>query len=252
MKSLSTRAAVATSIIAVLLATAVARSAIPDEFARLVEVKGPGVFSILEEPTLFRVTELDGLPCSSEVFEFLIDRPRLAMVLGRALDPAMDAYEIRETGDGSYRVDDGGKLVGVVELVEDGRGRRIYYISGFWKFSLGLALEGRMVLVPEYEESGDREGGRSVNTTTRGYMKVDNPLVGLLAKMVAHLFPGKVDGRINRFADSVKKVAEAMRDDPVGLYRLLLASDQVTAAEADEFREMALGGRLAGNPRKTS
>ncbi len=219
----------------------------PGEFDRLVERKGHEVLEVIEEPTLYRVAEMEGLPCGADTFSFLLDRPRISMALARALDPTLDEYEIEPRPDGGWHVDDSGRLVGDMELIEAAPGRRVYYISGHWRFVFGITFKGRMVLVPEYEEATSGDGlDRVVNARARGYMKIDNTLAGFMAKLVAFIFPGKVDARIGRFAGSVRKVAEAVRDDPAGMYEKLLETGKVPPGEASEYRAMFLKGRAGG------
>jgi len=216
------------------------------EFKALVLKKGPDALEVVRDPTLYRVAELDGLPCSAADFEFLLDRPRTSMVLARVLDPGLDEYEIKARPDGGRHVDDRGRLVGDMELVEASPGRRVYYISGAWRFIFGITFRGRMVLVPEYEEH-TLDGEMVVDSRVRGYMKIDNALIGFMAKVVAYVFPGKVDARIRRFSGAVRRVAEAVHDDPAGMYTRLIASGKVPPEETGEYRARFLaqgnGGR---------
>jgi len=217
----------------------------PGEFETLALKKGPDALEVVRDPTLYRVAELDGLPCSAADFEFLLDRPRTSMVLARALDPGLDEYEIQSRPDGGWHVDDRGRLVGDMELMESAPGRRVYYISGAWRFIFGITFRGRMVLVPEYEEH-TLDGVTVVDSRSRGYMKIDNALVGFMAKVVAYVFPGKVDARIKRFSGAVRRVAEAVHDDPAGMYTRLIASGRVPPDEAGEYRARFLALRDGG------
>ena len=57
---------------------------------------------------------------------------------------------------------------------------------------------------------------------------------------MAFLFPKKVDERIGRFANAVKKVAIAVHDDPAGAYGKLAASGEAGPGELKEFAGMFL------------
>jgi len=212
-----------------------ALSAPEDGFAPLVKKIGPAVREVIDRPTLYRVTELKGLPCTKETFEFLIDRPRVSMALARMLDPTLDDYRIGTRPDGSYHVDDNGKLVGDMEVVTKEPGRRVYYISGYWKFILGIRFSGRMVLVPEYSETVV-DGVKTVDARARGYMKIDSVVAGAMARLAMFLFPGKVDSRMARFASAVRTVAASVDGDPEGVYRKLARVKGVSPEELDEFK----------------
>lgn len=211
------------------------------EFEQLIKKKGPAAREVLEKPTLYRVAKIDGLPCTADGFEFLLDRPRLSVALARKLDPGLDEYRIEVRPDGSYHLDDGGPLAGDMEIISRQPGKRVYYLSGGWKFIWGIRFNGRMVLVPEYHENKTGAGKgvcRSVNATARGYMKIDSSLVGTVARLMAKLFPGKVDARIARFSGSVRKVAIAISEDPVKVYRVLRETKGVPPEEVEEYRKV--------------
>lgn len=217
----------------------------PGEFDRLVAAKGTAVLEVLEKPTLYRVARLDDLPCDVRTFEYLIDRPRTSIVLARWADPTLDNYTIQTKPDGSSHVDDSGRLAGDMELVEAASGRRVYYLTGHWRFVMGVTFEGRMVLVPEY--SGRYvDGAPYVDAATRGYMKIDNAFAGVMARLVVYIFPGKVDARIARFAAAVRKVAALVSIDPDAAYAALEASGRVSKDELKEFRATFMAGPRAG------
>ncbi len=54
------------------------------------------------------------------------------------------------------------------------------------------------------------------------------------------LFAKKVDERIGRFANAVKRVAFAVHNDPSGAYGKLAASGEVGSEELKEFAGMFL------------
>ena len=200
------------------------------EFDALIK-KVPSAAEVVNKPTLFRSVELKGLPVTKRQFEFLLDHPRLSTALARMADPQLDAYKVEVRPDGSSHVNDPKGLAGDMELVSESDGKRIYYIKGHWDFPLGIRFNGRMVLVACYSENGGH-----LDSRTLGYMKVDNALVGLVAKLVAYIFPGKVDARISRFAGAVRKVAVSVHDDPEGVYARLVSSGQVPPEDLAAYR----------------
>ena len=209
------------------------------EFDTLIAKKGPKVKEVLYKPTLYRVAELPGLPVGRDAYEFLLDRPNLSLALARLVDGRMDKYKVEVRPDGSARVHDRDVLVGDMDVVSRTPSQRIYYISGYWDFMLGIRFNGRMVLVSDYTERPG-SGGRQVDSRTRGYIRVDNALVGIIARMIVYIFPGKVDARIARFAGAVRKVAEAVHGDPAGVYRKLAAAGEVPQSDLREYREFFL------------
>jgi hypothetical protein len=204
----------------------------------LLEKKGPGAKEVLTRPTISRVLELPRLPVSLRQYEFLLDHPRLSMVLARIYDPSLDLYKIEVRPDGFIRVDDPSGLAGDMELVNSIPGRRVYFISGYFDF-LRMRFNGNMVMKISNSERLS-EAAASVDSKTTCYIRVNNAFVGYFAKLMAFLFPKKVDDRIGRFGNAIKKVAIAVHDDPAGAYGKLEASGKVGPREIKEFAEMFL------------
>jgi hypothetical protein len=209
------------------------------DIAGLLEKKGPEAQKVITKPTISRVSELPGLPVSARQYEFLIDHPRLSMVLAHIYDPSLDLYKIEIRPDGLIHVDDPAGLAGDMELVNAIPGRRVYFIAGHFDI-LKMRFNGHMVLVMSYSECPGK-AGKSVDSTTISYIKLKSVVAGFLAKLTAFLFPKKVDERIGRFAHAVKRVAIAVHRDPAGAYGRLAASGEVGPGEIQEFAGMFLG-----------
>ncbi|HEY3348138.1 MAG TPA: hypothetical protein VGK71_11020 [Nitrospirota bacterium] len=198
----------------------------------LADKKGPAGREVIESPTLYRSADIRGMGIAAGEFEFLLDRPRLAMKLARAVDGSIDPYTVQQKADGVWSVDDSGKLTGEMELLSRGPGRRVYLITGRWKFMLGISFKGRMVLAPEYAVHDGR-----LDAVARGWMKIDSTVAGSFARLAVYLFPGKVDARINRFASAVRMVSEAVKKDPAGTLRRAQETGVLDRAEMQEYCE---------------
>jgi hypothetical protein len=208
------------------------------DLTNLLEKKNTVAKEVVTRPTIARVSELPRLPVSLRQYEFLIDHPRLSMALARMYDPSLDAYKVAVRPDGSIHVDDPAGMAGDMELINSITGRRVYFISGHFDF-LKMRFKGYMVLLMAYYERHG-EGAASVDSRTTSYIKVKSAFAGFFAKVMAFLFPRKVDDRISRFANAVKRVAIAVHDDPTGAYGKLAASGEVGPGELKEFAGMFL------------
>ena len=211
---------------------------IASDISSLLEKKGPGAKEVITRPTIVRVSELPRLPVSLRKYEFLIDHPRLSMVLAHIYDPSLDLYKIEARPDGIIHVDDPAGLAGDMELVSSIPGRRVYFISGHFDI-FKMRFKGHMVMNITYSESLS-QAHASVDSTTTCYIKVNSAFAGFFTKLMAFLFPKKVDERIGRFANAVKRVAISVHDDPAGAYRKLAASREVGPGELKEFAGMFL------------
>jgi hypothetical protein len=208
------------------------------DISSLLEKKCPMAREVISKPTISRMSELPRLPVSLRQYEFLIDHPHLSMVLAHVCDPSLDLYKIEVRPDGLIHVDDPGNLAGDMELVNATQGRRVYFVSGHF-YILKMRFNGHVVLMTSHSERLS-ETGASVDSKTTTYIKVNSPIVGFFTRLMDFLFPKKVDERIGRFANAVKRVATAIHDDPAGVYRKLAASDEVSSAELEEFAGMFL------------
>lgn len=208
------------------------------DFSDLLEKKGPRVKEVVARPTVSRVSALPRLPVNARQYEFLIDHPHLSMVLARICDPTLDLYSIETRPDGSHHVYDPVGLEGDVELIGSSPGRRLYLVSGHFMF-FKLKFTGHMVVANEFAE---RPGGTGlvVDSTTTSYIRLNSAFVGVFAKIMAFLFPKKVDERIGRFANAVRSVAIAVHEDPAGAHRKLAATGEISPAELREFSGMFL------------
>jgi hypothetical protein len=199
---------------------------------------GPRTKEVITESTISRVSELPRLPVSLRQYEFLIDHPRLSMVLAHIYDPSLDLYKIEVRPDGLIHVDDDTGLAGDMELINSIPGRRVYFILGHSDI-LKMRFNGQMVLMISYSEHLG-EAGASVDSTTTIYIKVKNAFVGFFAKVMVFLFPNEVNERIGRLANAAKIAAIAVHEDPVGAYGKLAASGEVGSEELKEFAGMFL------------
>jgi len=203
------------------------------DFLSLLERKDPRTKDVITKPTLTRVLELPRLPVNSRQYEFLLDHPHLSMVLAHIYDSSLDLYKVKVRPDGLFHIDDAAGLAGDMEIVNSIPGRRAYFIYGHFDI-LKIRFHGHVVLLISYAERPD-EAVSSVDSAAISYVKVNSAFVGFFAKIVAFLFPRKVDERIGRFATAVRKVSIAVHDDPERAYAKLEASAEVSPQELNEF-----------------
>jgi hypothetical protein len=208
------------------------------DISGILEKKDPRAAKIITGPTIVRMSELSGLPVSLRQYEFLLDHPRLSMVLAHVYEPSLDLYKIETRPDGSIHVEDPAGLAGDMELIDSITGRRVYFISGYFDI-LKVRFRGNMVMNISYSECLGK-APVSVDSKTTCYIKVNSALAGFFTKLMTFLFPKKVDERIGRFANAVKRVSIAVHDDPAGAYTKLAACGEVGPAELKEFAGMFL------------
>ncbi|MGH7370035.1 MAG: hypothetical protein ACREIN_04030, partial [Candidatus Methylomirabilaceae bacterium] len=134
---------------------------------------------VTEHAILFR--ELHGIVVRSHrpVFEFLIEHPDFAATAGRVLGIIRD--RIVKEREGRYWGDDNHGATGTFELVYAAPGQRVYLSEGTFVKRLFPTIYGRIVLVMAYEYQTDQAGESLVVNHIRGYLRIDNPILGVLA-----------------------------------------------------------------------
>lgn len=208
------------------------------DISGFLEKMDPRAKDVITKPTISRVSELPRLPVNLRQYEFLLDHPHLSMVLAHICDPSLDLYKVTVRPDGLIHVDDPAGLAGDMELINSVLGRRVYFVSGHFDI-LKMRFYGHVVLLMSYSER-PKEAVSSVDLTTTSYIKVNSAFAGFFAKIAAFLFPTKVDERIGRFTNAIKKVSIAVHDDPARAYAMLAASGEVGPQELKEFAGMFL------------
>jgi len=236
-RSITTSAVLLVLLLSAALCVFADIAGVREEFGFLEESVGPEAMEVVEDPTIYRVADMQDLPCDAATFEFLLDRPKMSMVLARSVDPSVDDYLFKTLEDGSVHVDDHEGLTGTMQLMASEPGKRIYYMVGHYELFWGMTFDGRAVLVPEYEDVAAEEGeGARLNSNTRTYFKVESSFIGAMASFVDYAFPSKVDSRIARFSGAITAVTEAVAADPGGMYARLEESDRLSDGELAEYR----------------
>lgn len=202
----------------------------------LLEMKGPKAKEIVTKPSLFRESRLPHLPVSAKQYEFLVDRPRVALALAHLYAPFLDPYQVEVRPGRVFHIHEPGRLAGDAELIDARPGRRVYLISGFFDI-FKIRINGQMVLMTVYREDLEK-GEVFVDSTTSGSIKIASAFAGAFARAADFLFPRKVDQRIDRLLRAAASIAAAVRSDPAEAYRRLEASGEVSREELTDFVRM--------------
>jgi hypothetical protein len=187
---------------------------------------------VIEQAVFSR--ELHGIVVQSEpsVFDFLIEHPDVAASAGRVL--GIVRYRVVKERDGRYWGDDAHGASGFFELLHAEPGKRVYLAEGTFVKRYLPTIRGRIALVLAFEHRVDHRRQGQVLTDVRGYLKIDNRVLGILARIARPVVGPIVDRKVLRTFHAASKLAEQASRDPLGLYATLAASRQ--------FDEQALEG----------
>ena len=190
---------------------------------------------VTEEAIFFRDVLGIAVRSRQPVFDFLIEHPDFAATAGRIL--GIVKYRIVQEREGVFWGDDAHGATGTFELMYAEPGRRIYLAKGTFVKRFLPTIHGRIVLVMVYEHRTDQTGESGVINDVRGYLRIDNPVLGVLARIAKPVVGPIVDKKVLRTFAAAAKLTEQAYRDPAALYYTLGASREINKSELREFRK---------------
>jgi hypothetical protein len=167
------------------------------------------------------------------VFEFLLDHPDFAASVARAL--RLGQYQLDRVGDDEYMGDDARGARGVVRLLYADPGRRLYHLEGRYDGNGLPSIAGEMLVLLEYRHEDDGAGSTVVDSSLTGHVKIDTPVVGLLAGVLTGLarpvVTRAVEQKVRRFFNTVARVSRWAYDEPDELFAALEGNPAVPQGE---------------------
>lgn len=192
------------------------------------------VREVRERPLLAHT--VTGLPVNSglPLYEFLLAHPDITAALARALGTA--GYKVSPDGENGYRGEDGKGAKGHFVLVEQGEGRRVYFAQGTYDKPLLPTIAGRMVLVLEYRMNGAGDG--PLENRLEGFVRIDTPIIGTLAKLARPLVKRAMDKKVRRLFDKVARLLDAASADPSEALRRLSEEGSRSPEDVEALRQL--------------
>src|SRR2546426_947805 len=153
-----------------------------------------------------------------EVFVYLLDHPEFATHVTRTLRIAR--YRVWREPDGLW-LDDGWGVVGRFSIVYAGNGTRVMYARGRYKQWFLPAIHGRAVVVIEYGAEPAANGKSVINAAVTGFVKLDNPLVEMIGKLLSAAAAAKAEKEAHQLVKVFARTTRAIDNDPAGVHELL-------------------------------
>lgn len=210
----------------------------PAALGRAQAVLGASIFAHRVEGIRYRSRE--------EIFRFLLDHPDFAAAVARAA--RVGEYRLTRTEEG-YWGDDARGAVGEIRLLHADPGRRLFHLQGRYEKRLLPAIEGQLLILFEFSHRLSPLGDTVTENRLTGHLRLDTPILGTLAGIVATLtrplVERAVERKVRRFFRTVARVSGWAYDDPEGLAALLDGHPEVPQDETLEaFRRLLLAHRL--------
>ena len=207
-------------------------------FQLLKEEDRQRVREVVEHASLYR--EVKGVPFKSrkEVYEYFLDHPDFGASVARALGLAK--YRVIKEGDGRYFMDDARGAKGHFQVLYTDPKKRVFFAQGTYEKKLVPKIVGRMVIVLEFEHRLDGEGQSYVENRLYGYLRVDNPLLDLLIKVIRPFVGGTLDRKTTRTFRVVQEVSAQAYSDFAAFYRRLEESPEIPKDQLRDFRRAVI------------
>ena len=106
----------------------------------------------------------------------------------------------------------------MIRVLYADEGRRLYHIDGVYEARGLPAIQGRMLVMIEFQHEDDLAGGTRVEASVTGHLRLDTPLMGAVAQLAATLarptVERAVDRKVRRFFGTVARVSRWAHDQP--------------------------------------
>jgi hypothetical protein len=177
------------------------------------------VRDVAERATIARTVRGLTFRSREPVFLYLVEHLDFATAVAGALGAT--TYRLERRPDGTYWGDDLRGARGLVEVVYADPHTRVVYTQGTYDSRWFTTVYARAVLIFEFAHAPGADGRTRVTNTASGFVRVDNPFLGFLARLVAPIVGAAVDRKIARAFGTAGKLSEKAYDDPEGFLRSL-------------------------------
>jgi hypothetical protein len=179
------------------------------------------------------------------VFRFLLDHLDFATAVARAL--RLGRYVATPLDDG-YWGDDRRGARGRIRVLHAEEGRRLFHLEGSYEGRGLPTIKGQMLVLIEFQHLEDTGGETQVETSLTGHVRLDTPLAGGLAQLMATVarpaLERAAERKVRRFFSTVARVSRWAYDEPEKFWAALEGNPAVPqGATLAEFREILLAGR---------
>ena len=145
------------------------------------------------------------------VFTFLLDHPDFAAAVARAL--RLGKYQVERRNDGFWGDDTRGAR-GLMRVLYADQGRRLIHLDGMYETRGLPAIQGRMLLLIEFQHEDDPAGGTRVEASITGHMRLRHAATGRGRPARHHARPA--DRRAGRRAEGAPVLRDRRPGLPVG------------------------------------
>ncbi len=174
------------------------------------------------------------VPLPLDLSNALLDHPDLAAFIVRRRKIA--PYRIQMLGPRRSLADDGDGTSGVVDLVERGERRRLYYGEGEHRSRLWPVIRAEAVISMELDEHALPDGREATRTSFVVCVRMRSRFVSGVVKILRPFIRRTVIGKFTKAFLVADRVGRLMAADPVGVAADIAAFGGLPPEARDFFR----------------
>ncbi len=223
-----TRRAGVSTVAAIALTVAVAWASVGDggvPFDRIPHPVQERLRDVIDHAVFQRAVQGLTFRSHESVFLYFLEHPDFAAAVARTLKVAQ--YRVEQRPGGTYWGDDARGAKGIFEVVYADAHKRVVYAQGTYDTRWLPTIHARLVLILDFEHRNGADGQSRVTSDLTGYLRVDNPFLEVLARLVGPIVGGAVDRKVTRTFGIAARVSERAYDDPMGFLQALRQAPDV-------------------------
>lgn len=174
------------------------------------------------------------VPLPLDLSNALLDHPDLAAFIIRRRKIA--PYRIEMRGPRRSLADDGDGTSGVVDLIERGERRRLYYGEGEHRSRLWPVIRAEAVISMELDERALSDGRPATRTSFLVCVRMRSRFVSGVVKFLRPFIRRTVIGKFTKAFLVADRVGRLMADDPRGVEADIAAFPDLSAGQREYFR----------------
>jgi len=168
-------------------------------------------------------------PVGRELYEYLLDRPVITASLVERL--GIGAYRFVPRGPHRFWVEDGDGTEGLITLVQQHGGLRIYYIEGNHHGHIWSTVHATAVVFMKLEPTPEKAA--SVSTSLISYARLDDKLFRGLVWLLRPLLEDAITRKLTRGFEATYLLGQRIAEEPD---RILEEVPTLPFEDADEAR----------------
>ncbi len=205
---------------------------------KLSEVHRPKVESVLAGASLFRRLPIRVVDCDPVLYLFLVRHPDVVVNIWEVFKASR--LELRQTGEGRFRVSEPGGADSSFEFVYQSHDTHVVYGEGVYQGPLlARPVKGRGVLVLKSGYVQETNNRHYITNRMDCFLSIEPGGVELAAKTVSPLFGKTVDNNFIQTLSFVGSLSHTAEVNSRGVQRLALQLKHVAPETRIRFAELA-------------